>query len=85
MMAHTIISLHLERIHIADMAHTAVIEKLPIAIGAEFDSYMDQHEDECLPGTRTELLCQIAEWATSSRSKPIYWLNGMAGTGKSTI
>ncbi|KAJ6092101.1 NACHT and WD40 domain protein [Penicillium canescens] len=61
------------------------LDKLPIAAGAEFDSYMDQHEDECLPGTRTELLHQITEWAMSPQGKCIFWLNGMAGTGKSTI
>ncbi|KAJ6107986.1 NACHT and WD40 domain protein [Penicillium sp. IBT 18751x] len=61
------------------------LDKLPIARGAEFNSYIDQHEDECLPGTRTELLCQIAEWAVSPQGKCIFWLNGMAGTGKSTI
>ncbi|KAJ5556988.1 hypothetical protein N7494_000903 [Penicillium frequentans] len=61
------------------------LDKLPIARGAEFDSYMDQHEDECLPGTRTELLHQITEWAVSPQGKCIFWLNGMAGTGKSTI
>ncbi|THC94020.1 hypothetical protein EYZ11_006492 [Aspergillus tanneri] len=61
------------------------LEKLPIACGAEFNSYMDQHEDECLPGTRTELLHKIAEWAVSPEGKCIFWLNGMAGTGKSTI
>ncbi|CAI7611957.1 unnamed protein product [Penicillium viridicatum] len=62
-----------------------VDNKLPIAYGAEFDSYTNQHEDKCLPGTRTELLCQIVEWARSPGSRCIYWLNGMAGTGKSTI
>ena len=46
---------------------------------------MDQHEDECLPGTRTELLQQIMQWARSPQSKCIFWLNGKAGTGKSTI
>lgn len=46
---------------------------------------MDQHEDICLPGTRTELLQQITEWAQSPDGKCIYWLKGMAGTGKSTI
>jgi hypothetical protein len=46
---------------------------------------MDQHEDECFPGTRTELLSQIKKWAQSSQAKPIFWLNGRAGTGKSTI
>lgn len=61
------------------------INKLPIAHGAEFNSYMDQHEVVCLPGTRTQLLRQITEWATSPQEKCIFWLNGMAGTGKSTI
>ncbi|KAJ6026350.1 NACHT and WD40 domain protein [Penicillium canescens] len=63
----------------------SVLVKLPIAYGAEFDSYTNQHEDDCLPGTRTELLHQIIEWARSPQSKCIFWLNGMAGTGKSTI
>lgn len=52
--------------------------------GAEFDSYENQHE-ECLPGTRVELLREIEEWTTSSNGKCIFWLNGKAGTGKSTI
>ncbi|CAG7929021.1 unnamed protein product [Penicillium olsonii] len=33
----------------------------------------------------TELLRQIMEWALSPSSKTIFWLKGMAGTGKSTI
>ncbi|CAI7635358.1 unnamed protein product [Penicillium manginii] len=61
------------------------LAKLPVARGAEFDSYADQHEEECLPGTRTEILRQIAGWAVSPEGKCIFWLNGMAGTGKSTI
>jgi type II secretory pathway predicted ATPase ExeA len=61
------------------------LDRLPIADGAEFGSYADQHEDFCLPGTRTELLSQISEWAESLDGKYIFWLNGMAGTGKSTI
>ncbi|KAJ5355562.1 NACHT and WD40 domain protein [Penicillium cataractarum] len=61
------------------------LDKLPIAHGAEYDSYMDQHEDVCLTGTRTELLQLIAEWSVSPQGKCIFWLEGMAGTGKSTI
>ncbi|RJE17766.1 NACHT domain protein [Aspergillus sclerotialis] len=61
------------------------LDKLPFARGAEFNSYIDQHEDECLPGTRTEVLGQIADWVVSPQGKCIFWLNGMAGTGKSTI
>lgn len=60
-------------------------DKLPIARGAEFGSYMDRHEEECLSGTRTELLEDITQWAESPQGKIIFWLNGMAGTGKSTI
>lgn len=59
--------------------------KLESATGAEFDSLSDQYEDECLQGTRTELLQQVMEWAISPAQKSIFWLNGMAGTGKSTI
>lgn len=46
---------------------------------------MDQHEEECLPGTRKELLLDIRDWAVSDQGKCIFWLNGLAGTGKSTI
>ncbi|KAL4879454.1 hypothetical protein BJY04DRAFT_220050 [Aspergillus karnatakaensis] len=59
--------------------------KLPIAGGAFFDSYTDQHAVACLPGTRTEILQIIKAWATDPNGKCIFWLNGMAGTGKSTI
>ncbi|CAG8382220.1 unnamed protein product [Penicillium salamii] len=62
-----------------------ILDKLLVARGAELDSYSDQHEDECLHGTRTDLLRNVAEWATSPGGKCIFWLNGMAGTGKSTI
>lgn len=57
---------------------------LPFAKGAQFDSFEDQHEGECLSGTRTELLQQVQDWGRSS-DKCIFWLSGMAGTGKSTI
>ncbi|KAJ5920925.1 NACHT and WD40 domain protein [Penicillium verhagenii] len=63
--------------------------KLPIVPEATFNSFADQHDDECHPGTRTDLLQQIEEWAlspeTCHRRECIFWLNGMAGTGKSTI
>lgn len=57
---------------------------LPFTAGAIFDSFTDQHEAECLPGTRTELLQQVKDWGRSS-DRCIFWLSGMAGTGKSTI
>jgi hypothetical protein len=59
--------------------------KLPTAGGASFDSYVEEHNSTCLPNTRTELLDHIRGWADDKNGKPIFWLNGAAGTGKSTI
>ncbi|KAJ3886068.1 hypothetical protein GG344DRAFT_58148 [Lentinula edodes] len=41
----------------------------------------------CIQGTRVPLMEQIIKWAedTSDTCPPIFWLCGMAGTGKSTI
>jgi hypothetical protein len=61
------------------------LAKLPVAKGASFDSHMEEHNAKCLPNTRVELLHEITEWAKDRNGKPIFWLNGMAGTGKSTI
>ncbi|KAA8641400.1 uncharacterized protein ATNIH1004_001865 [Aspergillus tanneri] len=61
------------------------LDKVSAVHEAEFDSFSDRDEIQCLQGTRTELLQQIKEWATSPSQKSIFWLKGMAGTGKSTI
>ncbi|TIA10938.1 WD40 repeat-like protein [Aureobasidium pullulans] len=52
---------------------------------ATFDSYDERNNNQCLPGTRVDLLADIQDWSTSSHSKSIFWLNGIAGAGKSTI
>jgi hypothetical protein len=39
----------------------------------------------CTPGTRVSLLEDLLAWATASDSPGLFWLNGLAGTGKSTI
>lgn len=70
---------------LSDVDRNIILGKLPIAHDAAFNSFTDQHEVECLPGTRTDLLDQITQWAGSPHGKCIFWLNGMAGTGKSTI
>lgn len=64
-----------------------VLGQLRVAEGAYFDSQAQDHGSICLPNTRVELLQQIADWvkSRSSTTEPIFWLNGMAGTGKSTI
>ncbi|GLB45185.1 hypothetical protein LshimejAT787_2000900 [Lyophyllum shimeji] len=39
----------------------------------------------CMPGTRVQILKDMKDWAFTDSSKTVYWLVGMAGTGKSTI
>ncbi|KAH7398227.1 hypothetical protein BKA66DRAFT_483359 [Pyrenochaeta sp. MPI-SDFR-AT-0127] len=61
------------------------LARLPTAKGASFDSHIDEHNPTCLPNTRTDLLHHIQGWAHDNNGKAIFWLNGAAGTGKSTI
>ncbi|KAJ5413893.1 hypothetical protein N7509_000520, partial [Penicillium cosmopolitanum] len=67
------------------MDHNSILDKLSVATEARFDSFSDRDEVQCFQGTRIELLQQIMEWAMSPSQKSIFWLNGMAWTGKSTI
>jgi hypothetical protein len=39
----------------------------------------------CLEGTRTQLLDEISVWMADPSAKLVYWLTGVAGTGKTTI
>jgi hypothetical protein len=39
----------------------------------------------CLKGTRKDVLQEIEHWSTSKQDQRVFWLNGLAGTGKSTI
>ncbi|KAF3067523.1 hypothetical protein CFAM422_008521 [Trichoderma lentiforme] len=70
----------------------AVLDRLTsvTAADAEFhpgiDGYGRNHL-ECLPQTREEILKDICDWLDdcNSSQKHLYWLQGKAGTGKSTI
>jgi hypothetical protein len=62
-----------------------LLTTLPSAPQAAFDSPDNQHGPTCLPNTRIELLQNIADWADGLHERCIFWLNGTAGTGKSTI
>ncbi|KAL6834132.1 hypothetical protein J3E69DRAFT_353489 [Trichoderma sp. SZMC 28015] len=52
---------------------------------ASFNDANKQHLSMCLPHTREQMLCDIRTWIDGNSEKGIYWLNGMAGTGKTTI
>ena len=60
-------------------------DKLPIAFDAAFDDQGNELVSKCLPNTRINLLREIDEWASSDNGTCIFWLGGMAGTGKSTV
>ncbi|KAI5116961.1 hypothetical protein M0805_001365 [Coniferiporia weirii] len=42
-------------------------------------------ERVCLEGTRTEILERVGNWAESGSGSNIFWLHGLAGSGKSSI
>jgi len=58
---------------------------LSYAIDAPFNAYSRRHEPTCLSNTRVGLLQKIHTWADGQDERFIFWLNGFAGTGKSTI
>ena len=47
--------------------------------------YRSGNRQGCLRGTRKDILWQIDSWLTDERDQRLFWLNGLAGTGKSTI
>ncbi|KAF9789722.1 hypothetical protein BJ322DRAFT_1178577 [Thelephora terrestris] len=61
---------------------SAVLDKLPYAQRAE---YRHGDRDHCLEGTHSTILDDIESWTREPQGRPVYWLNGLAGTGKTTI
>ncbi|KAB8207373.1 quinon protein alcohol dehydrogenase-like superfamily [Aspergillus parasiticus] len=66
------------------MKKSDLLKKLNAAPSASFDANA-QGDIHCLPGTQTGVLKQIQSWVDNPEAPPIFWLHGMAGTGKSTI
>ncbi len=58
---------------------------MPSAAQVQFNSPRKHHEVECLSGTRETVLRQVENWVDDLSLGSIFWLNGSAGTGKSTI
>ena len=62
-----------------------LLNLLPNCPQAAFNAYERRNDATCLRGTRKDILNQIETWADGCDDRCIFWLNGMAGTGKSTI
>lgn len=58
---------------------------LPNAASAAYNSQAEEENSFCLKATRSELLQDIDDWFNDDKTETIFWLQGMAGTGKSTI
>ncbi|KAJ7860591.1 hypothetical protein B0H14DRAFT_3134823, partial [Mycena olivaceomarginata] len=61
---------------------TDALEKLGCIDTADIDA---QSPEGCLNGTRLDLLADLRAWSRDPNSPRIFWLDGMAGTGKSAI
>ncbi|KAL8365075.1 hypothetical protein RB595_004068 [Gaeumannomyces hyphopodioides] len=71
--------------NVSNLLTQTCIQKLSVAKGAAFDAQANEHDPRCHPNTRVELLADIYKWIKDPNGKCIFWLRGMAGTGKSTI
>ncbi|KAJ7920234.1 peptidase C14, partial [Mycena leptocephala] len=58
------------------------LEKLGYVAAADINA---QSPEGCLEGTRVDLLKDLRAWSRDPNSPRIFWLDGMAGTGKSAI
>jgi len=47
--------------------------------------YSSGNRQGCLRGTRRDVLLQLERWLEDEQDRRVFWLNGLAGTGKSTI
>ncbi|KAH0834947.1 hypothetical protein J3R83DRAFT_10641 [Lanmaoa asiatica] len=68
-------------------SHSNLIEALQKASApsAAHDSAQRHPAPKCIEGTRIELLARITSWVDESDQKPICWLNGRPGSGKSAV
>ena len=47
--------------------------------------HLGGNREGCMKGTRRDVLFQLEAWFNDEQDKRVFWLNGLAGTGKSTI
>ncbi|KAJ4024649.1 hypothetical protein NW766_000889 [Fusarium irregulare] len=70
----------------ADIDRRQLLQSLKVTGNAIFDSRQTSNmEVPCLPGTQLEILKTIQNWAEDRDGTMILWLEGMAGTGKTSV
>ncbi|KIJ41240.1 hypothetical protein M422DRAFT_255747, partial [Sphaerobolus stellatus SS14] len=67
---------------VTGLQHIAILNSLGDISGAEFNR---KDHQACMDGTRVSLLGDLLAWATDANSHHVCWLNGLAGTGKTTV
>ncbi|CUA72620.1 Notchless protein homolog 1 [Bos taurus] [Rhizoctonia solani] len=73
------------------MTNTQLVERLLEALKpvqqAAYDSTLalTVGRRSCTEGTRINIMSDLNNWASNSSGPSIFWMNGMAGTGKTTI
>ncbi|KAL8631125.1 hypothetical protein Q9189_003159 [Teloschistes chrysophthalmus] len=71
---------------ITDAEQKRLLDTLAYVGDALFNSYEnDRKHRMCLKNTRIQILQEIMDWVADSSSHAIFWLKGLAGSGKSTI
>ena len=81
------------QVRISSVFGDGYLTQTPIAEAAVLNNVRSTHKAEyrhggrksCLKGTRRTILNEIEFWMGDFDKPPVYWLNGLAGTGKSTI
>ncbi|QRV84768.1 Notchless protein [Ceratobasidium sp. AG-Ba] len=75
------------RKEVNDIATEGYLQRLPNSRSAYYRSpnATTLRRGGCTPDTRVDVLKDLHDWTRSPTDKKIYWMNGMAGTGKTTI
>jgi len=73
---------------VEEIYSNTLFQKLKVAEEARFDAAIENptiRRRGCTAKTREGVLGDLIKWAENPQSPKIYWMIGMAGTGKSTI
>ncbi|CAE6362392.1 unnamed protein product [Rhizoctonia solani] len=90
---HWILNVHQTNLSMStwSMTNTQLVERLLEALKpvqqAAYDSTLalTVGRRSCTEGTRINIMSDLNNWASNSSGPSIFWMNGMAGTGKTTI